>query len=326
MPLMQPSHGIIASMQRVATGPAGPHRHWVFVTVGSRERYLALAELELAATVGGADQTAGKTITSNESHWGVTATYLGRGLGYAIDNNADTFAIHDWINTSVQDCLTIAIDFGSPVYAGELRIRALPSSFSSIVKASPAGGILCGSDDGVTLIPYLAVVSPDLWIPGEQRAWPVTGNVLATDRSTARIWYLRVTANNGNTSAGVKELMFRGASGGPSLCIGGVPGTTNAYAGFDGDETAWGGFDGAGNSGRWNTAAGGAALSPRLTYLFPSAPNPTHVAMMCADIPNRMPRDFEIGYSLNGLVRVPVLTVTGATGWSVDEIREWALP
>jgi hypothetical protein len=187
---------------------------------------------------------------------------------------------------------------------------------------TPTRAAICAfldySDDGVSWTTRGHLFSSTEYTTAEAREFVVSP--LGAGRATAKLWGVEFTANNGGGNTRVGELEFRASSGGANLATGGYAGGSNSANGLTNQANQ--AFD-----GNLTTRAGFAALPGRLHYNFANAPNPTHYAIRA---PNGFantdaPRDWSVYYSLDGITRTTVATVSGQTGWANSEIREFAL-
>lgn len=148
--------------------------------------------------------------------------------------------------------------------------------------------------------------------------------------SAHRAWRLRITANDGGASyMGVSEVAFLNDQGDPFN----IP--TSATSAMFGSSVLNGGnsvaqaFDRGGNSG-WLSAT--AASAQHVGFDFqgtgasPSAPVAVRGVRIYGswNVPTASPKDFDVQWSDNlGVTWTTHFSVTGATGWAAQEMREF---
>ncbi len=285
--------------------PVGARLHWRVMLMASPTGAYEINEIELAATPGGADQCSGGTATTNEL----------TGASNAFDNNDSFSASFVWtIFTPPLDGIWLAYEFPAPVSVRELRLR----STSGFPERAPTALVLQASDDGSTWRTVDFLVEPTTYTALQTKTFAVSPVYPELLRENARAWRINVSANNGGGNTAVGELEFRATSGGASLCTGGVgmaskgPSTPTTYAAA---------FDGASSP---KFMAGGVW---RLWYNFPAIADPAYVAVRAphefAD--SDSPRDFTVQWTVDGETWTTAATITGQTGWTNSQIREFAL-
>lgn len=284
----------------------GPHRYWgvtFLSTVG--EQYAGLAEIEMAATVGGSDQCSGGTASASSVNPGADVA-----AKLFDDNNttawAGTKGALDWV----------MYDFGVPVDVAEVRMRAR----STLPAQAPRAFSIWGSDDaGATRYAYHIETGLSAWTASESRSFAISLTRLPTDFGNARVWMVDITANNGDGVLVVQEMEFANTTGGATICSGGAPGATLSFSTTfhpgrltDGASTEWAGEN-------MNPAA-------KILYTFPAVANPVQLRLKArASGATSAPKDFTIHWSADGLTFTQTNAVTNETGWSVNEVRGFAI-
>ena len=137
------------------------YRYWRLridtATIGA----VGIAELEMRATLGGADQTLGKTITATTQSSNVAS--------FAIDDNDSTFWSTGGGSIPFPQYLTIDFGEGNPVAVAQIAIRVRADAF----REDPRQFSLEWSHDGNWWEEYYDFPLQDAWTAGEQRVLDV---------------------------------------------------------------------------------------------------------------------------------------------------------
>lgn len=278
---------------------AGPHEYWRLRPAGAEDEYMEITLIEMAATPGGANQCTGGTAVTSD--W---------------TNPSQAFAgALDWaerFNTIGIDTTWIGYQFTAPVSVREIRLTASPTR----PDRCPRVAFVDSSDDGVTWTPRGWIFDAAVYPAGSAtKTFEVLP--LATSQATARFWGVDVYGNGGGWTT-IAELEFMTSAGGASLCVGGVAWGSRFRIGNPTDY----GFDGT-NTTAWQAGTG--IVEGRLQYAFPSAPNPTHMALQARSaFLTDTPTDWRIQYTLDGITWTTVRDVSGETGWTASERRVFA--
>jgi hypothetical protein len=157
-----------------------PHLHWrinIFANAGDAS-LLAISEIEMRATAGGADQCTGGTATASSATSGFEAPN-------AFDNSATT----RWSTAAGPNW--IAYQFPSAVDVAEYTIQA----HETLPSRSPRDWQFEYSDDGVTWTPIEDRYGVTGWTSGQIRTFtlPTTDPVVRVSQVVSEV--LRIDAN-----------------------------------------------------------------------------------------------------------------------------------
>lgn len=154
--------GLGRSIKRPAGG-AGSHRYWrLYITANNGDTYTGFGEMELRATVSGAD------LTTPAGAISASSSYVANPVTFAIDND-NTSA---WFNNGVALPAWVAYDFGSGVTVGELMLY-MRSGDVTIKNRYPVNFQLQHSDNNSTWTDALTVAGV-VWSSGpETKTWTV---------------------------------------------------------------------------------------------------------------------------------------------------------
>lgn len=137
-------------------------------------------------------------------------------------------------------------------------------------------------------------------------------------------WRLYIETSESTDSAALGTLEFRATVGGATLCVGG---TAFASSEFDGARSASQAFDTSAAT-VWSTVGNG--LPGHLGYILASASEVNEVSLVArADFGTTFgttPKDFTIQSSDDGSSWTDEWSVSGQTGWSPGERRNFARP
>lgn len=145
--------------RRGAAAAGNAHEYWrIYVTEGVASTNTSIAEVEMRATTGGADQCTGGTATANEE-LGVDYT-----AAKAFDNDNATI----WHTSTSVLPNWIAYQFASPVEVEEVAITSRNEANSS---TAPEDFSIQYSDDGTNWTTYWSVTGQIGWSANEQRVF-----------------------------------------------------------------------------------------------------------------------------------------------------------
>jgi len=277
--------------------PHGPqHRDSVFI-----------ADIEMAATVGGANLCAGGTASST----GMTGT-----AANAFDGSQSTYC-----NTAANssDLAAYIYHFATPVSIGEVRL--LMTNSGTFHEQGPLGFSLQASGDGGSTWQTMALVTGlAAWTLAESRAFTIGAVPLVTGlgRSNARGWRVNTTAIPGSGQLEIAEIIFAATAGGSAIAGAGY-GASACHNGFT--RPASQAFD-ANTSTIWspnNTTIG------RVARFFSAAQDIAEVRIAAGSTANRAPGDFTVQFTEDGVNWTTALTQTGVTGWSSGSYQTFAV-
>lgn len=145
--------GVMAGGRPLAPVVSTPaHLYWrLNITANNYGYSTSAAEIEMRATVGGADQCNGGVVTASSG----SAT-----MAAAFDNNPATA----WESGS-EGSWWIQYEFPSPVSVGELMLQCKADSYNSIARNFS----LQYSDDAVTWGTLFSVINQNTWTSAEKR-------------------------------------------------------------------------------------------------------------------------------------------------------------
>jgi hypothetical protein len=240
-PLVARFLGATASAFRAGFMPTFPQaRYWRLLCYenaqGNRNGnpYFTVDDLELRATVGGADQTGSGTAISSSNELGFTA-------GAAFDGANGVIWAAAAGPVGLYRSHWIGYDFGSGGTSTEVRellFAKRPTTAGQ--QESVAVGLVDYSTDGTTWSRAWAFATPPTWGSGAESrvfAQPTTAQ--------KRFWRILVTdvqGGSGNPVA-LSRVQFRGTAGGADLATGGVPFSSVELLGYPAKD-AFDGTDG----------------------------------------------------------------------------------
>lgn len=185
-----------------------PHRHWRVKCFGDNSgsgAAIAIAELELRGSVGGADLTGSGTASASNASNGAASN--------AFDGDAGTF----WA-TNTDAVSWIAYDFGAgnDVTIYEIAITARASTNQD---QSPSVGYVEHSDDGSNWTPAWPFAIESNWSGGGQKVFarPTAGP------TTHRYWKMIFGSSTFANYVGFSEIEMRGSPGGADQTGSGTP-------------------------------------------------------------------------------------------------------
>lgn len=311
-------------------GPGGTHRYWEVLALGTHNGHVTLAEIELAATVGGPDLTTGATASGVA--YG-TAPAPGNAAN-VIDNNNNTVSNNNSGGGMGSCDAGWRIDFGAPETIGAVRLRVGGST------GNPANGpssfYLRASDDAATWTTYLVVLGFTWTTPGQIEEWSLGPALPTSGRNNALAWRVFVEVNDGGSEIVFSELVFNDTVGGTRLnaLAGGAvtdSGPTGAAFQSRGRGILWSSVnpekacDGLTSSG--NHAALRTSTNQWFGFAWPSPTNIGEVGIAPEfNFVTRAPRDFRVEYTTDFSTWTAVGTFTGQTGWANNTYKWFAVP
>ncbi|MBR0653298.1 hypothetical protein GXW78_26835 [Roseomonas terrae] len=266
-----------------------------------------IGEIIMAAGVGGAQLASGGTIIGAPTGFDISA-----GFARAFDGSAVTDV--RGVAPLAAPSLWCGYQFPAPVKLGAIGIQAPASNQAETV----AGIAIQYSADGIvwgTCEPS----GPLRSLSASEVRWVPVKPVKANSRDKARIWRIANMSRGGGTVS-IGQVYFRATPGGANLCVGGAHWGSNGTNQSVGPSEA---FDGSLTQGFY----GGANLS-FLQYLWEEPPNPSYVALQRATGGNNglEPTAFDVQWSCDGVNFTTALSVSGLSGWTSGQLREWAIP
>lgn len=281
------------------------HRYWrLVITANAGDAdFLAISELEMRATAGGADQCNGGTPSASSINTGAEADK-------AFDNNATT----RWSTGPAGVTTgTLAYDFGSAVTVAEYTIQSHPT----LPARSPKDFTLQWSDNGTawTVADSRAATA---WTTGGQiRTFTVPAEV----EGTYFFWRLNISANNASEFLSVNEVEMRATTGGADQCNGGAAfASTILGGGFEAAKA----FDNDPLSNWLSASSGVAQQSGWLKYQFPTAVNVAQYTIRSDQNITRSPRDWALERSVNNVDWVAVDSRSSIT-WTAEETKTFTI-
>lgn len=265
--------------------------------------YIGIEEIELRATVGGADQCSGGTASASSEY---NATYA---AAKAFDDSIGT----RWVTAGGQIWAHIQYLFGSSVTVAEYSI--IPDSTD--YPRAPKSFILeyyDGSD----------------WIPADTRyaetSWSGEREYTVTAPSDKEIYRLRVTETNGSAYVVFQELEMKESLGGADVCILVTNGFAYASSVYINDYTYRAGelFDGA-NSNWMSKSTSSDDTNPFVAFCFSSVKNIIQYTVMARVSPGDLtttPKAWSFE-KWNGSAWEVLDTQSGQISWSHDEVRTY---
>lgn len=270
------------------TGPSDPKRMWrlnVTDTVSSGD-YVQIAELEF--NVNGAGAPRSGFILGGSGYFGTAFP------SFAFDGSTGGT---NWISPNQTKPHWIGYDYGVGRNVNSVTITATDGN------RAPKNFDIQYSQDGITWTTEWSVAGA---------TWPSATQTFTKPDSAgaSRYWRVYITDNNGDAVNTIHELQMYTAAGAISVCSGG----TAIESGHDSSAAADNLFDG--NVGTdWSKTG----LPAWVGYDFGDGNEKAiiGVAMFPPASPyvNRMPKDFDVQYSNDG--------ISWATSWSVQDSTDW---
>ncbi|MBL0420518.1 discoidin domain-containing protein [Ramlibacter sp. AW1] len=282
------------------------HRYWrVYVTANNSNGstgYAGFLELELRASIGGADECTGGTASASGVD-GINAA------ANAFDNNTST----RWYSSGTLPSW-IKYDFG----AGNAKdIVEFAGKSPGVAQYTPRDFELQYSDDNSSWTPLITVKGETNWRgTGTFTVW--NADTRHDSGADGQLWRINMTAQQGGASTfSLMEVQMRASSGGADECSGGYAfassmnntSTMGAFAAFDDNaSTGWQAYS-TGEVPSW------------LAYKFASAKSIVEVVMTAPGGGNQVwaPADFTVD-RWNGSSWETQYTASGLT-WTVSETK-----
>lgn len=285
------------------TPPAPSATYWRIRPFGGQDSYVEIADLAMAATIGGADQCSGGSaitggFTDAANAFDGTASY------------ATTFGTLTGL-----DALWIGYAFASAVTVESVRLQA-----NTVPARAPQAFFLDYSlNSGSTWVPYRFAITAATYSSGETKTFTLLP--LPTTKAAALIWSMNVSATPSGF-AGVVALNFRASSGGANLSEGAVPWCSRAGVDFGTYGPAKYAFD-ANAATFWYAGA----ATGRLIACHTSAPNPSYMAVQARpSFTTDTPSAWTTEYTLDGITWTQSgAGQSGQVAWAGGEIREYAI-
>lgn len=203
---------------------------------------VSASEIEMRATVGGADQCAGGTAISSGDFSG---SYQ---AAYAFNDNGTA---NYWVSNGGMPGAWIGYDFGTPVTVVEIAYLSRPGGTNEC----PSTGTVEYWDGAAWQVAW-DLTQYGLWTDGVYK--------ILRQPSTGTRWRVRATAASGGGVLGFAELQMRTTVGGADQCSGGDP-FADSYYSMAGTWKPSNGFD---DNTSTDWATGGAAVGAWLGYDF----------------------------------------------------------
>ena len=298
--------GVIAGSLRRPAGAGGLPRvsatYWrIYMPVTDGYHSFVIAEIEMRATEGGADQCAG-------------------GAPSAFSNSASAASAFDNITGSSWAASTgdgengwIQYQFASAVEVVELALTAA----TAIPGGVPRHVLLQYSNDGASWTTLASWLSLD-WTGGGTKTLNGANASAALPSGTAIMWRVNVTANNGDGSfTEIAEIEFRSSIGGADQTS---PGGLGPFGSSNASSLKDNAFDGTGAAGtplRFSSPV----VPGWIAYAFRDPVAIVEVAITADTAAARAPKDFSLDYSNDGITWTTAFSKSGQTGWTGDETR-----
>jgi hypothetical protein len=280
-----------------STDPEGYHRFWrLYCRTTNGAAFAGIAEVEMRASLGGADECTGGTATASTAFPGLEAPG-------AVDNGAG-----EWASDGSAMPQWWKYDFGAGVAKGIVELHLTGRNPASQMVTSFD---LQWSDDNSTWVNLFTVEDFWNWTAGSTQTFSADNGPHA-GAANYQAWRVNITANDGGTVVGIQEVEWRDGEG-SDLATGGT-----AYASSVFDTTTY--VPGNAFDNGANVWAAGAATG-RLSYKFTGAVIPEVLAIKArSGDPTQAPKNFTIEF-WDGSSWQVANTVTNSTGWASDEVR-----
>lgn len=289
----------------VAPASSG-HRYWRLNATananGGASGNLALSEVELRESIGGADVTGSGTASASTTTEGSASQ--------AFDNNSSTY----WAASAGSGWLKYDFGVGQSKNIVEIAITSRAGGTWHI--QAPRDFSLEWSDDNSTWTPVFSRTYEVGWGVAETRAFSA-----GSSSSEVRFWRIYITGRN-QTAISIAEIEFRTSLGGADTTTsgnagqniegGGVSGGSGYFApqAFDNNaSTFWYRY----NEPVWIGHVWSGGSGPDVVQFAITARNDT--------FSTQGPKDFELQSSTDGVTWTTVATVTNQTAWGNAEQR-----
>lgn len=152
-----------AAAKKRASAPSTMSRYWrVYITANNGDLYTSIQEIELRATVGGADVTTPSTVTGQSSYVGSSTA------AKTVDND---FVTATWVSSSVAPPHWLSYDLGVPTDIRELAIW--PQNNSSVLARSPKDFQVQTSPNGTTWTTVATFSNVTGWAAGVSKSFAI---------------------------------------------------------------------------------------------------------------------------------------------------------
>lgn len=307
-------------------GVGGTHRYWEIYQIANLNGDQAIAEVEMAATVGGADLCTGGTPYGafDSANGAFGPAYSAPEAAKAFNNDGNTSSAQVSGTSGASFGLRLGYDFGTPVYVAEFRIQAgTPFAFG------PNTFVLRGSDDFTNWTTYLYETNTIWASTAEVKSFPLSAAMPTSGRANAIGWRCFMQTNNGGSFFQVNDLIFAATVGGASLNTqpSGVPGAGSsgipfgsaAYASYNGNNFEKGMDGSAGSSWAHNVST-----NAFLGFAFPAIQDIAQMRIYAQPGVNA-PQDFKAQYTTDWCSWTDAASFTGQTGWG-GAYRDYSVP
>jgi F5/8 type C domain len=276
------------------------HRYWrLYCTAGNGEPNLSLAEIQLRASLGGADETGSGTASSS----GGTAAN-------GFDNNNTTLVT----TTSGAYPHWIAYDFGA---GNEKDIVEIAINTRTQIRYSPTDFQLQWSDDNSAWTTLFTIEGYGQWPTGQATFLAFNADRRYTNGAANQVWRVKTTAVDGGSVFGICELMLYDSSG-TNQCTGGTAFSSTQGEGGGPNPSAFDGIVTGGDTNRWSSFA---VTNEWIGYKFAGAKSIITVGIVNRlTLQNQSPKDFTVQY-WDGSAWQTAMTLTGITGWTSGQTR-----
>ena len=157
--------GAIAAAVKSAITSSQYRYFRLYITAGNGDAYCSVQEIEIAATIGGADFTT-TGMTTNQSDYYETNTFA-----RVIDNSMEYSLACYVSNTEVSYPHWGTIDFGSAMTIKEVRIW--PQNYSGGPARAPMDFLIQGSTDNSSWITLSTQTGITGWIAGSSKTFVI---------------------------------------------------------------------------------------------------------------------------------------------------------
>jgi hypothetical protein len=312
---------------RFGAPPGGRHRYWEILAIHPQgdTTVMRIAEIALAATVGGTNIASGKTVAAID--------LSGRGSGFSNPSRITDGSTANSAELTAGNRhwgYGFRIDLGAPEDVAEVRITNDTTQHTQSLSTF----WVRGSDDATNWTTYL-IHRKEMW-PASQttKSFPLGVAYPTTGRSNAIAWRMRITANNGAGDTNLDELEWRATVGGARLNTltaagpGGADPTSgipyNSYhAGLSYPLNCPENSADADNATRW---VGGVTAPVVIGWIFPAPQGIGQIRVRSALFASPSPQAWEIEYSTDFNTWTSVLSVSGQTGWGATPDRTFTVP
>lgn len=259
-----------------ASGPSATYWRLRFPGGAAASTYLTLAEIEMRATEGGADQCTGGTATASSNNAGFLPSYAfndDTGNAWATSNGGDD---NSWIR----------YQFAAPVHVNEVTLRTF-----STYDEGPRDMVVEYSSDGSTWTEYWSETNLYGWGINETKTFRKSA---AYTESGHRFWRFLFTNGSGGSYLALTEAEMRATAGGVDLTDAGY---TRALA-----SSTYGGtnvsrvFNNVLDTNEWATATSG-AVNSWVMVQFPAGQAVNEVMLRNCNHGGEYPRDVSVQWS-----------------------------